>query len=61
MLRPYPADAMTAHPISTRVNKPGNDDDATLIEEVPAMTASTTLPTRPKKPMPDDGQRDLFG
>ena len=58
MLRPYPADAMTAHPISTRVNKPGNDDDPTLIDEVPPATA---LPTRPSKPKPDDGQRDLFG
>ena len=25
-LKPYPADQMTAHPVSTRVNYPGNDD-----------------------------------
>jgi putative SOS response-associated peptidase YedK len=25
MLRPYPAERMTAHPVSTRVNKPAND------------------------------------
>ena len=26
-LAPYPADAMTAHPVSTHVNKPANDDE----------------------------------
>lgn len=26
LLDPYPADEMTAHPVSTRVNDPGNDD-----------------------------------
>ena len=26
-LTPYPASAMTAHPVSTRVNKPSNDDE----------------------------------
>ena len=26
-LAPYPADAMTAHPVSTLVNKPANDDE----------------------------------
>ncbi len=25
-LGPYPADAMTAHPVSTHVNRPANDD-----------------------------------
>ena len=25
-LAPYPADAMTAHPVSTLVNRPANDD-----------------------------------
>jgi hypothetical protein len=49
---------MTAHPISTRVNKPGNDDDPTLIEEVPP---ATELPTRPQKAKADDAQDDLFG
>ena len=57
MLRPYPAELMRAHPISTRVNKSGNDDDATLIKEVALATA---LPTRPVKAKPDDRQGDLF-
>ena len=26
-LAPYPAEAMTAHPVSTLVNKPANDDE----------------------------------
>ena len=33
LLRPYPAGAMKAYPVSTRVNVPKNDD-ATLIEPV---------------------------
>ncbi|MEA3213139.1 MAG: hypothetical protein QOE70_6196 [Chthoniobacter sp.] len=57
MLEPYPSEGMTAHPISTRVNKPG-DDDPTLIEEVPPATA---FPTRPQKAKADDAQGDLFG
>ena len=31
LLRPYPADAMTAYPVSTRVNSP-KSDDAEIIE-----------------------------
>jgi putative SOS response-associated peptidase YedK len=30
LLRPYPADWMTAYPISTRVNDPKNDDPSLL-------------------------------
>ena len=32
-LVPYPAAAMTAHPVSTLVNKPANDDER-CVEEV---------------------------
>jgi putative SOS response-associated peptidase YedK len=32
LLRPYPSEAMRAHPVSTRVNSPKNDD-AGLIED----------------------------
>jgi putative SOS response-associated peptidase YedK len=42
LLKPYPADEMRAYPVSTRVNKPANDD-AGLIEEVrPPETAAGT-------------------
>ena len=30
LLRPYPAEAMAAHPVSTRVNTPKHDDPALL-------------------------------
>ncbi|MGH8646950.1 MAG: SOS response-associated peptidase family protein [Gammaproteobacteria bacterium] len=30
LLRPYPAERMIAHPISTRVNNPKNDDRSLL-------------------------------
>ena len=31
LLRPYPADAMAAHPVSTRVNTPKHDDPALIL------------------------------
>jgi putative SOS response-associated peptidase YedK len=34
LIKPYPADAMSAHPVSTLVNKPGNDSPELV---VPAM------------------------
>ncbi len=34
LLNPAPEDALRMWPVSTRVNKPGNTDDATLIEPV---------------------------
>lgn len=34
LLRPYPPEAMTAHPVSTRVNDPANDS-AACIEPLP--------------------------
>jgi putative SOS response-associated peptidase YedK len=30
-LRPYPADAMVAWPVSTRVNKPANNDEQLIV------------------------------
>jgi len=40
LLKPYPADEMRAYPVSTRVNKPANDD-ASLLEASPVEPART--------------------
>lgn len=36
LLRPYPADELTAYPVSTLVNSPKNDDPACVISQAPA-------------------------
>jgi putative SOS response-associated peptidase YedK len=42
LLKPYPVDDMRVYPVSTRVNRPVNDD-AALIEEVePPETTDVT-------------------
>ena len=43
LLRPYDAEAMCAHPVSTRVNSVRNDD-ATLMEEAPASAILAPVP-----------------
>jgi putative SOS response-associated peptidase YedK len=40
-MRPAPEDALRMWPVSKRVNKPGNTDDATLIEPVVLSPAAT--------------------
>jgi len=35
LLRPYGAERMEAHPVSTRVNRPENDDPSLIAEEAP--------------------------
>lgn len=51
LLLPYPADEMRAHPVSTHVNKPGNDDPACIaqlqrlkIVRPPTRTAGSEAP-----------------
>ena len=43
-LTPYPAHAMTAHPVSTLVNKPANDDER-CVERVENTALCTTFST----------------
>jgi putative SOS response-associated peptidase YedK len=43
LLRPYPAEAMRAHPVHPRVNTPANDDPA-LISEFDAQPVLDILP-----------------
>ena len=40
LMRPFPADLMRMWPISTRVNKPDNDDPS-IVEEIETGTAAT--------------------
>ena len=40
LLHPYPADDMTAHPVSTRVNNPANDTPE-CIEPFPGQRLTT--------------------
>jgi putative SOS response-associated peptidase YedK len=42
LLKPYPADEMRAYPVSTRVNKPANDDPGLIEEARPPETAAWT-------------------
>ncbi len=46
LLLPYPAEKMRAHPVSTRVNKPGNDD-STCVE--PLKKLKIVRPESPKQ------------
>ena len=46
---PYPADAMTWYPVSTRVNSVRNDD-ATLIEQVAEAAATASAELLPRLP-----------
>jgi putative SOS response-associated peptidase YedK len=65
LFAPYPADAMTYYPVSTRVNSVRHDD-ATLIEPVPeagndapdAAPAAATAHAHPHEPPPE--QTELF-
>ena len=57
LLRPYPGEAMTYHPISTRVNKVANDD-AEIILPVEAPSESDVPVAR--KVAKDDRQGQLF-
>jgi putative SOS response-associated peptidase YedK len=41
-LKPYPADEMRAYPVSTRVNKPANDDAGLIREVGPPEIAAVT-------------------
>jgi len=52
LLAPYPADAMTWYPVSTRVNSVRNDD-AALIEQVAEADAT---PSADAPPAPADGK-----
>jgi putative SOS response-associated peptidase YedK len=40
LLKPAPEDALRMWPVSRRVSKPGNGDDATLIEPVAVPAAA---------------------
>ena len=40
LLRPYPAEAMTMWPVSTRVNSPRNDDED-LLKRVPMGSSAS--------------------
>ena len=40
LLRPYPAEAMTMWPVSTRVNSPRNDDEE-LLKPVPLGSSAS--------------------
>ncbi len=54
LLAPYPAEAMTWYPVSTRVNSVRNDD-ATLIEQV-AESDATASEATPHAPADSDDQ-----
>ena len=44
LLRPFPAEPMRMWPISTRVNKPENDDPS-IVEPIELSAAQQPLPT----------------
>lgn len=65
LFAPYPADAMTWYPVSTRVNSVRNDD-AALLDPVPDDASASTQPATEleSKPAPEpeteSGQSSLF-
>jgi hypothetical protein len=44
-MRPFPADPMRTWPVSTRVNRPENDDPAILEPVALATDAANAIPT----------------
>lgn len=62
---PYPADAMTYYPVSTRVNSVRHDDASLMerVDEAPADAAAASAPDEPAAPGHGDvapGQSELF-
>jgi hypothetical protein len=50
LLRPYPADRMTAYEISTKINKPGYDAPD-ILDPMPPVANSGGGPVTPELPL----------